>query len=235
MKDRHELLVDRFLEELDVAVPWGREIRAMCGVKIAETYKKLIELGCDTEDVRESLIAGMRAASARAAYARAAYARSASPAPNWNDERAVADWVAYRPLRLVPVYNVNSTEERHRLAIEDAKAGDFYALEDMIRSGERLSAEARELIADNLGRATKKKPDPRRLTHELSKNPDAERAFVEIEHRLKQGFPQRSVSDIKDRAFALAAEQFEMNQETLRNYVARSERHPRRLSPKPRL
>ena len=48
-------------DELDrdelFGVPWTPELRA----SFAETYKKLIELGCDTEDVRGSLIAGMRA------------------------------------------------------------------------------------------------------------------------------------------------------------------------------
>ena len=35
----------------------------------------------------------------------------------------------------------------------------------------------------------------------------------------KLGFPKRSDRDIEDRAFALAAEQFKMHEETLRNYV----------------
>jgi hypothetical protein len=248
MKDRHELRVDRFLEELDVRVPWNPEIPE---AERQEREKELRAIWLDflrgnerTQDVRLFM---------KTCVARIAKTKSDLPpelnwndegavaywvaytAPNWNDERAVADWVARRPLRLVTVYIVNSKEERHRLAIEDAKAGDFYALEDMIRSGERLSAEARELIANNLGKVTKKKPDPRKLTHELSKNPDAERAFVEIEYRLKQGFPERSNGEIKDRAFALAAEQFKMNEETLRYYEARSAGHPRRLSPKPEL
>ena len=117
-------------------------------------------------------------------------------APDWKDEQAVAKFAKLRPLRLVPVIDLDSPPYPERTERRGAPKGERAFLSVM---------------------------------------PDAERAFVEIEWFLTELYPKQTKKAIKDRAYALAAAQFEIEPETLRKYCKRSSGERQRLWPRPKI
>jgi hypothetical protein len=163
--------------------------------------------------------------------------------PKWNNKEAVAEFVRHRPLRLVPVIEMRVKTQRE--AIADAMAGDFAALANEVFTGEELSLEARvvlTLILDEKIKKPKHRPKQTKIERALlSVLPDAERAYVEIREYLKACCPGQSTIDIgqstidiRDIAITLAAEQFKLNEESLRNYINRADSDPSRLTPRVR-
>jgi hypothetical protein len=170
-----------------------------------------------------------------------------SSKPRWRDQAAVIAWAieAYEEelseeqrifwteqlpqipddfFRLPPP---PTPEQWERIAVRDAKQGDFTALAKLVASGAPLSEGTRQLAHDRMigtfkikQKAGRKKvhPDHRTTVHAARMVPD----LIRI---LRGGYPDQTRTQIRDRAVEAAAAHYKINPETVRNLLNRPRRY----------
>jgi hypothetical protein len=124
-----------------------------------------------------------------------------------------------------------SAAEIERNVIERFRDGDLKPMAKLVRAREHLSAEVRNLVADHLDGKLKRprgRP-PKKIKDRESPLTEAARDFPALKYWLGIHFPNRRRGEIHDRAVEMAARQWDVAEDSLRNLLNRSKGDRRRL------
>jgi hypothetical protein len=171
--------------------------------------------------------------------------------PRWSDFDAVDEFVRHRndkrdrdeaiedALRADELPGISRQEFARGIedeAVRVARLGNFRALADLLRWGIRLGPEAVSLVADKLtGKNKRGMGRPRKTLDQRLLDtclPEAEAEYHDVKSFLEEHYDVKA-KDIRDRALILAAKEYGITDDKLRNYIDRLEGDRRRLSPRP--